>query len=336
MLRPTIQPNDAVGQKPWDEGAVVCYARKREQRRFLVPVAAAGGFVLVDNPRFRFDGSVVVVVNAGDELDALNRGAAGTILMEHGLGQNYRGVPINSPWGAGRRPTPKRRALLVPGPYIQAEHEKSGQRVVAVGSVFLDAWHGRAALPMVERPVIAFSTHWNCPVCPETRSSWGFIKQALADLAQDQRWRVIGHYHPHERVRGTLEERLKFYAEAGIEVVHDWEEVMSRAHLYICDNSSSIYEFAALDRPTVLVSPPWYRRDVEHGLRFWKALPGHEVTDPRDLADVVALSLADTDGSSRGLRRKAMPLAWGELDGRAAERTVAAISEIQAGGVLSL
>ena len=137
---------------------------------------------------------------------------------------------------------------------------------------------------------------------------------------------MLGHWHPHEaREGGALPERLAFYAEHGIEPVAQFEEVMERADVYICDNSSSLYEFAALGKPVVVVSPPWYRRQVHSGLRFWEALPGVEVRRPEALAETVAAVLADDSDGAR-LRAKAMPLAWGALDGGAAARAAAVIN----------
>ena len=52
--------------------------------------------------------------------------------------------------------------------------------------------------------------------------------------------------------------------------MRDFDEVMERSTLYICDNSSTLYEFASTGRPVVVLNAPWFRRDIEHGLRFWE------------------------------------------------------------------
>lgn len=313
------------------EMKVICFSTKPQQRRFLIPVAAAGGWPVEADKRARMDGAVAVVCCYADERRALQLGAVGTVLMEHGLGQCYAGLPAESPWTAGRGQQPHRRALLVPGPYAAAQHGHASRcPVLGVGSPFLDWWHGRAparqAVGVIDRrPVVCISTHWDCHVCPETRSAWPWIVDQLPALAGDPRWRLLGHYHPHEAQTGTLTERLRAYRAAGVEIVDSWEEVMSRSDLYICDNSSSLYEFAALDRPVVVLSPPWYRRHVTHGLRFWSSLPGLEVTQPEHLIATVAAALADEDGSGHRLRAAANPLAWGPLDGHAAERAASVI-----------
>jgi CDP-glycerol glycerophosphotransferase (TagB/SpsB family) len=79
----------------------------------------------------------------------------------------------------------------------------------------------------------------------------------------------------------------------GIEVVQEFDEVCRRADLLVADNTSVIYEFAATGRPVVLLDPPWYDRNVGHGLRFWTASHvGLHVTDPRTLTDMVTEALS--------------------------------------------
>jgi hypothetical protein len=310
---------------------IVCFVSKPQQRRFLVPVAAAAGWRMVAGKNPDVQGCVVVCVCYADERRALDLGARGTVLMEHGLGQCYSGMPSDGPWSAGRGWQRGRLGLLMPGPYARDQHQAgTALPVLQVGSPYLDAWVGRSGQRDLtgRKPVVAVSTHWDCHACPETRSAWPWIVEEVERLGGDGRWQVLGHYHPHERRTGTLEERLRVYRRAGIEVVDSWPEVMMRADLYVTDNSSSLYEFAALGKPVVVLSPPWYRRHVRHGLRFWDALPGLEVVRAEDLRETVAAALAD-DAEGAALRARAVPLAWGELDGGAAVRAVGAIEQLR-------
>jgi hypothetical protein len=304
---------------------VVCFSPIAARRRHLMRVAAVGGWPLVSSMPFDAGDVVAVVSCYWSEAEAIKAGAVGTVMMEHGVGQVYAGARPLTPWGAGRGFHEKRRALLAPGPWCARVHAAvSPVPVVAVGSPFLDGWFGRKWGREGREPVVAFSTHWDCGTLPETRSSWGWIKGALPGLAR--RFQVLGHWHPHEAKAGTLGERLAFYEGAGIEPVADFEEVMERADVFICDNSSALYEFAALGKPVVVLSPPFYRREVRHGLRFWDAMPGVEVVDARALCETVAGVLQD-DAAGAAAREWAMPVAWGNLDGCAGRRAVEVVRE---------
>jgi CDP-glycerol glycerophosphotransferase (TagB/SpsB family) len=69
--------------------------------------------------------------------------------------------------------------------------------------------------------------------------------------------------------------------------------VLNRADLYIIDNSSTAYEFAAAGRPVVLMNAPSYRKDISHGIRFWDYLVGPTVDSPRELLPTVRAVLAN-------------------------------------------
>src|SRR5690606_11471308 len=99
----------------------------------------------------------------------------------------------------------------------------------------------------------------------------------------------------------------------GIEVVERFEEVVERADVYCCDASSTLYEFAALDRPVGVLNDPKYRRDVEHGGRFWEAAHvGVQVDEPHELVPSIKRALRNTK-ADRDARADALALTYANL-----------------------
>jgi hypothetical protein len=76
--------------------------------------------------------------------------------------------------------------------------------------------------------------------------------------------------------------------------VPDFADVCRRADVYVCDNSSTLYEFASTGRPVVVLNSPQYRGTVNHGLRFWDAAHvGLHAWPGDNLGDVVERALQD-------------------------------------------
>ena len=76
----------------------------------------------------------------------------------------------------------------------------------------------------------------------------------------------VGHHRlvqgsPRHRSRPPEppREAIRFYEAHGIEYVPDFDDVLRRADVYACDNSSTLYEFASTGRPVVVLNAPWYR-----------------------------------------------------------------------------
>ncbi len=184
-----------------------------------------------------------------------------------------------------------------------------------------------ALVPPPIRPTVAVTFHSDLSVCPETRSAWRHYDASLEALCADPRWQVLGHGHP--RLWPTIKRR---WEQLGVEHTPDVDEVLSRADLLVMDNTSVGYEAAALGIPVLCLNMPSYRRDVEHGGRFWSSPPGVQCDRPSDLLGSVALALTDQP-SARAIRAKAVEWAYGgPLDGHASERAVAAILEVLSRG----
>jgi hypothetical protein len=267
-------------------GVTVSRRQKRSDQRFTLE---------------RMDGQPVVVAGSHDMLKANSVGGR-IALMTHGIGQSYAGRHdlaarhIGSPGGNTRDMV---GLFLHPGGRpAQLDRERYPRaRVEVVGSPMLERLH-RKPRDGTE-PVIAVTSHWDWDLCPETHSAlmcshyggWYGIHDAL--LALSKRYKVIGHGHPRWFTRPEGDPITPMWEGMGIEVVQEFDEVCRRADLLVADNTSVIYEFAATDRPVVLLDPPWYDRNVGHGLRFWTASHvGLHVTDPRTLTDTVTEALS--------------------------------------------
>lgn len=236
---------------------------------------------------------------------------------EHGAGQSYA-KPDGSPVGSGSYVGAHDRAgvvgVLVPGRLSAERHRASHPTIPAheVGVPKLDALH--SARPSgLEKPVVAVSFHWDCRVCAETRSAYRHYVAGLKSLAK--RFEVIGHGHPR-----VLPHLKRHYERAGIEVVGDFEEVIERATVYAIDNSSTMYEWATLDRPVVVLNAPWYRRKVQHGLRFWShADVGPHANTRGELPGAIEAAIEDPLGAAER-RREIVRDVYVACDGRAAKR----------------
>lgn len=270
----------------------------------------------------------VVVASWGDALAARGRPVA---MVEHGAGQVYvddDGVASNPGYSGGAQ----RRMVslfVCPNAAVAARNLAAvpDAAVAVVGSPRLDRWTARAARSSSGGPVVAVSFHWENGLWPESRTALPEYGPAVVQLA---RWlrsvggELVGHAHPRAARAGLVR---RVYTKAGARFVDDFDDVLDRADLYVCDNSSTLYEFAATDRPVVVLNASWYRRHVEHGLRFWEhADVGVQVDHGRDLIGGVQLALTDPPNVAER-RREVVAAVFGQLDGRAAYRAAVAVAE---------
>lgn len=265
---------DAYASKPH-------YLHHIQQIWTSVPAEHRGSLLTAPTP-----GGQLTLVASYADLKAVRKVGRPTILAEHGTGQSYLGTTNGSYIGAPDRAGVA--AVLVPGASQAARHLAAHPTIPAYVTGVRPA-----ARPGPGDGTVAISFHWDCQIVPETRSALRWYRPALARLAAAVP--LIGHAHP--RHMGQV---ARLYDRLGIEPVASFDEVCERADVYAVDNSSTLYEFAALDRPVVVLNAPWYRRDVHHGMRFWEhADMGVQVDDPRDLVDGVTSSYADPCAARR-------------------------------------
>lgn len=252
------------------------------------------------------------------------------ILMNHGAGQAYYAADghlrSGGPGGPGRE---KVKLFMDPNEYASDLNKRAypDAEHVIIGCPKLDNWHLRTRAGQIKKrdgkPVIAISFHFDSRTCPESMSAWPHYQGVQELLAnQTEWWEVLGHGHP--RMQRTLQPA---YDQAGIETVKDFDDIMERADLYICDHMSTLYEFASTGRPVVVLNAPWYRRDVEHGLRYWEhADVGVNCNEPDQLVAAIFEALEDKP-EQQAKRQKAVEAVYAYRDGKCADRAAAAIKQ---------
>ena len=246
--------------------AVPLKARNRDAMDVFLPRALS----LTPNPSpaGRGERNAVMVCAYGDLSLAHRSGRKKIVFMEHGVGITYVGHPG---YAGGRGMRSKVDLFLAPNEYVRAKTEKAlpGVEQVVIGTPKLDKWVSPSPLtplPLGEGKTVCISFHWNgSKVQPEAGNAFGHFRRAFSELAGCADFKLIGHGHPR-----AIEYFSQEYKKEGIEVVRDFDEVMERADVYVCDNSSTIYEFCATGKPVVLMNAPQYRRNVYHGIRFWE------------------------------------------------------------------
>lgn len=214
------------------------------------------------------------------------------VYIEHGAGQVYDGAGdagrSHPSYSAGRLPG-RPVAFLVPNMTVGARRRMShpDARVFAVGCPKLDT----VAQPPRSGTTIGWTWHWDCTLVPETRSAFPAWKQhmpGVVDALRRHDLHVVGHAHPrcHRSVLGA-------WRAWGVPTAATSAEFLAASSVVVADNTSVLYEAAALGTPVVAVNAPWYRRDVHHGLRFWE-FPGPTCDTPDELVAAV-VDAATTD-----------------------------------------
>lgn len=235
------------------------------------------------------------------------------LLFNHGVGFSFGEHPSYS---GGKSWRCLVNVFFEPGVY-PARRERAvypNALVADLGCPKLDPLHLQKFTVNTDNPVICFSTHWNCRVCPETMWAFDHYKAVLPELAK--RYRLIGHAHPRAR-----KEVFPYYRSIGIEPVENFDDVVQQADLYLAEGSSTIYEFASTDKPVLVLNIPMFRRHVNHGLRFWEYIPGVQCDSPGHIFPKIQEALEDNDPWKR-IRRESVNIAYTYHDGHCAERYV--------------
>lgn len=207
-----------------------------------------------------------VLVAGQADVHTMRRAGYGVALVEHGAGQSYVDQPGHPSYPGGLRREGVGLFLCTNESVAERNRKVNPHRSVVCGCPRLDD----LAQQRAERPsgphalTLALVWHWPCTVAAESYWLLPEFKGALPDLVARWPGKVIGHAHPKARQAPDI------YRAAGVEWVPRFDEVVQRADVVSFDNTSAGLEAAALGIPVVLCESPRWRRNVEHGLRFWK------------------------------------------------------------------
>lgn len=240
----------------------------------------------------------LVVVAAAIDLSGLRR----AVLVEHGAGQTYVDVDHEA-WSGG--PSRDRVELfVVPNEYAKAANRKRypyTPQVVCAPHV--------EALRSIDRDVkfrVGFGRHWDSNLTPELASAWPYFFETIRAYCVWHRRDVALHFHPRVADVGRA-----LAAEWDVAYLDTFDDVVRSCERWTVDNSSTGFEWAALDRPVVWLNAPHYRRGLEQGLRFWSHVDvGRQCDDAgmlepaldapyRPRPDLVADVYPVIDGSAR-------------------------------------
>jgi len=270
--------------------------------------------------RTRTNNDIILVAASGDYQSA-NRHFGHKIFVEHGCGISYGNRHPSYAGGTGRRSV---GLFLCPNEYVAKLNRQYYPAATSaiVGDPYLDKHMAAPKKDPGDKPLVVISFHWPAKFAAE--AGWAFpeYEQVLPELAK--RFKIAGHCHP--RVASVMAQNFR---KAGIPFIADFDRVMLEADIYAVDNSSTLYEFAATDRPVVAMNSAKYRRDVNHGLRFWEhSEVGFNCDFPADLADTIDLALLDPPSQKE--RRHAATAAVFPVLGNATDAAVDAIESWRA------
>ena len=298
--------------------------RELENRgRFCVPYELAGHAESLGVEPSAFEsfreGTGPVAVAAYGDLRRV-RDDRHIILFEHGAGFSFSNAHASYAGGSHER---RRVSLFCEVNDWTARRNRArfpGCRSHIVGCPKLDALTESGPRKRKGGQVVCISFHWDCRVAPETRSALPHYRDVLPEIVR--KFNVILHGHPR-----TAWETSKLAESLGVEYVPRFEDVCRRADVYVNDASSTLYEFAAVAGPVVVLNAPWYRRKVNHGLRFWKCSEvGPHVDEPGQLAVAITGALCEDD-LQRQVRDDVTSEVYPYL-GRSAERAAHVVNSL--------
>lgn len=248
------------------------------------------------------------------------------ILMEHGVGLTFndaKGKTVSG-YGGGEGKRSEVSLFLAPNEYIAKKTTATFPEApqVIIGTPKLDPWahqfDKKHEIP--DNPTVCISFHWDgSSVAPEAGNAWEYYRRSLSSIKDH--YNLYGHGHPK-----SIDMFTPVYKKLGIPVIKDFSDVMNIADIYVNDCSSTLYEFCVTGKPVVVLNAPWFRRSVQHGIRFWDYSDiGIVCNKPDDLLFSIAEAIDDPVGI-RTRRKKYVKELYPNL-GYAAQTAAKALKE---------
>lgn len=214
------------------------------------------------------------VASRGDADRLANAGWSNIVLVEHGAGQRY--VANGSVLDASNQRAPNHAVRHWIGPNAMAwsavESRLPNANPWFVSAHVYALMQRRADPDLVSStPTVGFAVHWANPLCPESRGGW----PATAMLVQSvkRRWpdvRVV--IMPHHKLNvGGIRRTNGVRQYPDVLVDPDWPSWSPHIDVLVADNTSVMWEAAALGIPVIGYRPPHWRpwgTMPLHGFRF--------------------------------------------------------------------
>ncbi len=199
---------------------------------------------------------------------------------------------------------------------LQAEAEKKGYfKVVETGWVKLDSlFDYQKPKQGQNRPQIFFASTFSPSLsCAE------LVYEQIKALSQNGEWQWLVTLHP-KMAQSTVENYKSLVSDNLIFFENDQViEMMHRADVMVCDNSSIFQEFLLLHKPVVTVN----NRDVQASFI--------NITEPAELKSTIERALSP-DQSLMDEIKKYGPAITPFLDGQSAPRILSAVQEMLESG----
>lgn len=287
-------------------------------RNELAPSGERERVLLISGRPSNAEAEPVVVAAAADLWACQSRPA---VLLEHGSGQAYEAH--RSPSYSGGPGREHVALFLCTNEMVAARNRLVYPKIESFvcGSPRLDRLVSMSYGLAPADDLVGFTFHWDYAGVPEARSTWPYWRDALPGIAAS--YSTWGHAHPK-----IARQIMPLYPQLGIQPVEDYNMMLVGPSVLCADNTSALYERAALDAPVVVLNAPWYRRNVEHGLRFWShADVGIQVDHPDEL--LAAIDVALVDPSSIRERRREIAAEVYPHVGQATKLAVDAIRAVE-------